>query len=161
MRKILAVSIISFLALTAVPTSAIAATGVGASCPKAGKTTSVAGKQLICKKSGTKLKWAVAPLPNCSPSTVYDLRDMMEQHDYLLTIPAEVQAYIKEMQFAYANALSWGQMSDAAQAQMNIQAASREAQVAMGEAAKIEREFKNTLDRCKASGVYMSYRYIE
>jgi hypothetical protein len=160
MKKITCL-VVSLIALSIIaPISANAASKTGTPCPAVGKTTTVSGQQYVCKKTSGKLKWAAAGLPECSPNTIYDLRDIIAAHDDLLSVPDDVQAYIKEMQRAYADAVSWGQMSNAAQAQMNIQSAVREAQIAMANMAKLERQFKDITATCKATGVYMSYRYI-
>jgi hypothetical protein len=160
MKKLVGISITAILISMLLPGEAVAASKAGTPCPAVGLTTTVSGQKFVCKKTSGKLKWASAGLPECSPNTIYDLRDIINLRDELLSIPSEVQLYIKEMQLAYQEAISWGQMSTAAQAQINIQDATRQAQVAIGNMAKLEREFKDITAKCKATGVYMNYKYI-
>lgn len=91
--------------------------------------------------------------PNCNDSIKIQLESIRDDYYAYQDEIDQIQIYIKEQQFAYQDALSWGDMSRAARAQFNIRDASLQAQKDLAQKALLQQQFQELNSSCLNSGI--------
>jgi hypothetical protein len=81
------------------------------------------------------------------------LANLSSEHSEYQYYVDEYKLGIEEEKIYYQEAVSWGQFSEAARAQINIQRYSQEIQKMFGQMALIEREFNEINSGCTGSGI--------
>lgn len=89
----------------------------------------------------------------CTNAEKYQLANLSNEYGEYQYYVEEYKLAIEEEKFNYQEAVSWGQFSDAARAQINIQQYSQEIQKMLAQIAFIEREFKEINSGCTGSGI--------
>ena len=114
------------------------------------KTKSITSK---CNPEGGLKSGANTKKLNCTSGVIFQLEDIREDYYSYMDHVLEIQAYIKKAKFDYQNALSWGQMNEAAQMQINIRDANIEGQKSSIQADLLQKQFNELNSSCKNSGV--------
>ena len=160
MKRLITIFLVSLGLVVPLAPEANAVAKVGAQCTVSGKTTTANGKKLVCKKTGSKLAWQINRLPECPPSVIYDLKDLVKLHDKLYIPPQVTEKYIKELNLIYQQKLAMGEMVGAAQSQIKISGVVEAHQLSIANVSRIEQQFDNITSLCKADGVRITYRYV-
>ena len=90
---------------------------------------------------------------SCTYLEKNQLANLSSEHGEYQYYVDEYKLGIEDERFNYQEAVSWGQFSDAARAQINIQRYSEEIQKMFGQMALIEREFNEINSGCTGSGI--------
>lgn len=92
----------------------------------------------------------------CTSSERIQLSNLSDQYAEYQYYVDEFKLGIEDEKYNYQNAISWGRMSDAARAQINIQKYTQEIQKIFVQLSLIEREFNEVNSGCKNSGISLN-----
>ena len=114
------------------------------------KMTSITKK---CNPEGGLKSGGNTKKQNCTSDVIYQLEVIRDDYYSYTDHVLEIQAYLKKAKFDYQEAVSWGQMSMAAQIQIYIRDANIEGQKSQTQAILLQKQFNELNSSCKNSGV--------